>query len=119
MRDFDDAEVEPTRFLMRSMRLFWGRYRWKLHHDKSLRERQRCEIIRYIDQHLPDPTLSVSQHRTCTEFPNAICTGCSEISQITVNELIILKRLAGCERSLQPGWLRIFRLVRSLMPGGF
>lgn len=99
-RDFDDAEVESETILDAVNAFVLGALPADLHHDKSLRERQRCEIMRYIDQHLPDPTLSVSQIASVHRISKRYLHWLFRDQSVTVNELIILKRLAGCQRDL-------------------
>jgi len=99
-RDFDDAEVEAETILDAVNAFLLGAAPTESHVDSSLRARQRHMITRYIDQHLSDPTLSVTQiakvHRISKRYLHWLFRDEPE----TVNELIILKRLAGCKKDL-------------------
>ena len=98
--DFDDAEVETDTILDAVNAFILGAQPGEAHSDKSLRERQRHEIMRYIDQHLPDPTMTVTQIANVHRISKRYLHWLFRDQSVTVNELIILKRLAGCERDL-------------------
>ena len=99
-RDFDDAEVEADTILDAVNAFVLGARPGDADHDHSLRERQRREILRYIDQHLPDPTLSVSHIAAVHRISKRYLHWLFRDQSVTVNELIILKRLEGCQRDL-------------------
>lgn len=98
--DFDDAEIEADTILDAVNAFILGARRGGDNRDRSLRERQRREIMRYIEQHLPDPTLSVSQIAAVHRISKRYLHWLFRDQSATVNELIILKRLAGCQRDL-------------------
>ena len=60
-RDFDDADIEASIILDAVNTFVLGAARAEGQPDESLRQRQRREIIRYIEQHLTDPALSIGQ----------------------------------------------------------
>jgi AraC-like DNA-binding protein len=99
-RDFDDAEVEADTILNAVNAFVLGARPGDADHDNSLSERQRREILRYIDQHLPDPTLSVSHIAAVHRISKRYLHWLFRDQSVTVNELIILKRLEGCQRDL-------------------
>ena len=99
-RDFDDVEVEADTILDAVNAFVLGARPGDADHDHSLRERQRREILRYIDQHLPDPTLSVSHIAAVHRISKRYLHWLFRDQSVTVNELIILKRLEGCQRDL-------------------
>ena len=99
-RDFDDAEVKADTILDAVNAFVLGARPGDADHDHSLRERQRREILRYIDQHLPDPTLSVSHIAAVHRISKRYLHWLFRDQSVTVNELIILKRLEGCQRDL-------------------
>ena len=98
--DFDHAEVEADTILDAVNAFVLGARPADADTDRSLRERQLCEIIRYIEQHLPDPTLSVSQIAKVHRISKRYLHWLFRDQSVTVNELIILKRLAGCQTDL-------------------
>lgn len=99
-RDFDDAEVEADTILDAVNAFVLGARPGDADHDNSLRERQRREILRYIDQHLPDPMLSLSHIAAVHRISKRYLHWLFRDQSVTVNELIILKRLEGCQRDL-------------------
>jgi AraC-like DNA-binding protein len=99
-RDFDDAEVEADTILNAVNAFVLGARPGDADHDNSLSERQRREILRYIDQHLPDPALSVSHIAAVHRISKRYLHWLFRDQSVTVNELIILKRLEGCQRDL-------------------
>ena len=99
-RDFDDAEVEAETILDAVNAFVLGARPGEPQTDRSLRERQRHDILRYIDQHLSDPALSVTQIANVHRISKRYLHWLFRDQSVTVNELIILKRLAGCERDL-------------------
>ena len=99
-RDFDDAEIVANTILDAVNAFVLGARPGDADHDHSLRERQRREILRYIDQHLPDPTLSVSHIAAVHRISKRYLHWLFRDQSVTVNELIILKRLEGCQRDL-------------------
>lgn len=99
-RDFDGAEVEAETILDAVNAFLLGAAPAESHADISLRTRQRHMITRYIDQHLADPTLSVTQIANVHRISKRYLHWLFRDQQETVNELIILKRLAGCKKDL-------------------
>ena len=99
-RDFDDAEVEADTILNAVNAFVLGARPGDADHDNSLSERQRREILRYIDQHLPDTALSVSHIAAVHRISKRYLHWLFRDQSVTVNELIILKRLEGCQRDL-------------------
>lgn len=99
-RDFDDAEVQTGTILDAVNAFVLGARPGDADHAQSLRERQRREIMRYIDQHLPDPTLSVSHIAAVHRISKRYLHWLFRDQSVTVNKLIILKRLEGCHREL-------------------
>ena len=97
-RDFDDAEVEAETILDAVNAFVLGARPGEAQTDRSLRERQRHDILRYIGQHLSDPALSVTQIAKVHRISKRYLHWLFRDQSVTVNELIILKRLAGCER---------------------
>jgi AraC-like DNA-binding protein len=68
--------------------------------DESLRQRQRREIIRYIEQHLTDPALSIGQIADLHRISKRYLHWLFREEAMTVNEFIISRRLQGCRKEL-------------------
>ncbi len=100
-RDFDDAEVEADTILDAVNAFVLGALPGVSSADINLREQQRREVIRYIEQHLPDPGLSVGQIASVHRISKRYLHWLFRDQAVTVNEFIILKRLAGCKADLQ------------------
>lgn len=99
-RDFDNAEIESSTLLDAVNAFILGAARVDKSPDTSLCEQQRRQVLRYIEQNLSDPLLSIAQiaakHRVSKRYLHWLF----RTEPYTVNELIILKRLEGCKNDL-------------------
>ena len=99
-RDFDDADIEASIILDAVNTFVLGAARAEGQPDESLRQRQRREIIRYIEQHLTDPALSIGQIADLHRISKRYLHWLFREEAMTVNEFIISRRLQGCRKEL-------------------
>ena len=99
-RDFDDADIEADTILDAVNTFVLGAARVEGRPDKSLRQQQQREIIRYIEQHLTDPALSVGQIAEVHRISKRYLHWLFREESMTVNEFIILRRLQSCREEL-------------------
>jgi len=100
-RDFDHVEIEAETILDAVNAFVMGAAPLDPIADRSLRDRQRREIIRYIDQHLSDPMLSVGSIAKVHRISKRYLHWLFRDEPVTVNEFIIQRRLTGCKKDLQ------------------
>jgi len=102
-RQFDDADIEASTILDAVNTFVLGAARVEGQPDTSLRQRQQRDIIRYIEQHLTDPALSIGQIAALHRISKRYLHWLFREEAMTVNEFIISRRLQGCpQRTHQP-----------------
>ena len=99
-RNFDDADIEADIILDAVNTFVLGAARVDGQPDKSLRQRQQREIVRYIEQHLTDPALSIGQIADLHRISKRYLHWLFREEAMTVNEFIISRRLQGCRKEL-------------------
>ena len=99
-RNFDDADIEADTILDAVNTFVLGAARVDGQPDKSLRQRQQREIVRYIEQHLTDPALSIGQIADLHRISKRYLHWLFREEAMTVNEFIISRRLQGCRKAL-------------------
>ena len=99
-RNFDDADIEADTILDAVNTFVLGAARVDGQPDKSLRQRQQREIVRYIEQHLTDPALSIGQIADLHRISKRYLHWLFREEAMTVNEFIISRRLQGCRKEL-------------------
>ena len=99
-RQFDDADIEASTILDAVNTFVLGAARGEGQPDKSLRQRQQRDIIRYIEQHLTDPALSIGQIADLHRISKRYLHWLFREEAMTVNEFIISRRLQGCRKEL-------------------
>ncbi len=99
-RDFDDADIEADTILDAVNTFVLGATRVERQPGKSLLQRQQREIIRYIEQHLTDPALSIGQIAALHRISKRYVHWLFREEPMTVNEFIISRRLQGCRKEL-------------------
>ena len=99
--EFDDAEVEAATILDAVNAFVMGALPIEAAPEKGLQASQRQEIKRYVDLHLSDPSLSIErialEHRVSKRYLHWLFRD----ESMTLNELIIFKRLGRCRDDLQ------------------
>lgn len=99
-RDFDDAEVEAETVLEAVNAFILGAARIETVPEKNLSAQQRREIMAYINRNLSDPSLDLAQIAAAHRISKRYLHWLFREESITVNELIIRKRLEGCKKDL-------------------
>ena len=99
--EFDDAEVEADTILDAVNAFVMGALPMEVAPEKGLQAQQRQEIKRYVERHLSDPSLSIErialEHRVSKRYLHWLFRD----EPMTLNELIIFKRLGRCRDDLR------------------
>ena len=99
--EFDDVEVEADTILDAVNAFVMGALPMEVTPEKGLQAQQRQEIKRYIERHLSDPSLSIErialEHRVSKRYLHWLFRD----EPMTLNELIIFKRLGRCRDDLR------------------
>ena len=111
---FDDAEVEADTILDAVNAFVMGALPMEVGPEKGLQAQQRQEIKRYVERHLSDPSLSIQrialEHRVSKRYLHWLFRD----EPMTLNELIIFKRLGRCRddlRNPESGHLHISQIA--------
>ena len=100
-KEFDDAEVEAETILDAVNAFVMGALPTEAAPEKGLQAQQRQEIKRYVERHLSDPSLSIEhialEHRVSKRYLHWLFRD----EPMTLNELIIFKRLGRCRDDLR------------------
>ena len=112
--EFDDVEVEADTILDAVNAFVMGALPMEVTPEKGLQAQQRQEIKRYIERHLSDPSLSIErialEHRVSKRYLHWLFRD----EPMTLNELIIFKRLGRCRddlRNPESGHLQISQIA--------
>ena len=99
--EFDNAEVEADTILDAVNAFVMGALPMEVAPEKGLQAQQRQEIKRYVERHLSDPSLSIErialEHRVSKRYLHWLFRD----EPMTLNELIIFKRLGRCRDDLR------------------
>ena len=99
--EFDDVEVEADTILDAVNAFVMGALPMEVSPEKGLQAQQRQEIKRYVERHLSDPSLSIErialEHRVSKRYLHWLFRD----EPMTLNELIIFKRLGRCRDDLR------------------
>ena len=99
--EFDDVEVEADTILDAVNAFVMGALPMEVTPEKGLQAQQRQEIKRYVERHLSDPSLSIEhialEHRVSKRYLHWLFRD----EPMTLNELIIFKRLGRCRDDLR------------------
>jgi len=113
-QEFDDAEVEAETILDAVNAYVMGALPDDAAPERGLQAHQRQEIKRYVEQHLSDPSLSIEhislEHRVSKRYLHWLFRD----EPMTLNELIIFKRLGRCRddlRNPESGHLHISQIA--------
>ena len=99
--EFDDAEVEAETILDAVNAFVMGALPIEAVPERGLQAQQRQEIKRYVERHLSDPSLNIErialEHRVSKRYLHWLFRD----EPMTLNELIIFKRLGRCRDDLR------------------
>ena len=99
--EFDNAEVEADTILDAVNAFVMGALPMEVAPEKGLQAQQRQEIKRYIERHLSDPSLSIERIALEQRVSKRYLHWLFRDEPMTLNELIIFKRLGRCRDDLR------------------
>lgn len=100
-QEFDDAEIETKTILDAVNAFVMGAVPFEGVPENSLQAHQRQEIKRYVEQHLSDPSLSIGGIAQVHRISKRYLHWLFRDEPMTLNELVIFRRLGRCHDELQ------------------